>query len=284
MEYSRLQQEFIRGVAITDNLLRGLLNSAISRQEALPAFNVHNLEFMEGAVRAAQLLRGRCILEVSPKTLQFVDLSVWFRLAQTVMTYYCVRVPLHLDHSVDAQLCRQAITMGFDSVMFDGSHLSLAENVKITSEIVRIAHDHEVLVEGEVGPITHDPHTRLSIEDIRMFAGQTHVDMLASGFGTEHGAKTEWLDIERIETLARIGTPLVLHGSSGLASDWLARAVKAGVRKVNVGTALNRAFMSAFQGCQLGDDPRNLLEKGREQIVAECLRYARSLMKEVPAS
>lgn len=98
-----------------DNLLSERLDSAITREEASPAFKVHNLEFMVGTGGAGHVLG---VLKVGPKTLRFVDLSVWFQMAHTVMHYYDMHVPLHLGHSADEQLCLTAISVGLDSVVW----------------------------------------------------------------------------------------------------------------------------------------------------------------------
>ena len=182
---------------------------------------------------------------------------------------------------MDIDQCAEAVYLGFNSVMFDGSHLPHDENVRLTRRVVDLAHAHNVLVEGEIGPITHDPECRVSADAIRDFAQRTQVDLLASGFGTEHGAVTRTLDLARIGELATLGIPLVLHGSSGVPHHLLRQAVKLGIRKVNVGTALNRAFMRAFAGCQAEDDPRAMLQQARQSITHECLSFASVLMEGV---
>ena len=258
-----------------------LMREAEREGVAVPAFNVHNYEFIQGAVMGTIKVQGRCLLEVGPKSLRYIDLPVWYRLARAVAEAVDMEIPLHLDHCPDVALCLQAVTLGFDSVMFDGSHLPHDENVRLTRRVVDLAHAHNVLVEGEIGPITHDPECRVSADAIRDFAQRTQVDLLASGFGTEHGAVTRTLDLARIGELATLGIPLVLHGSSGVPHHLLRQAVKLGIRKVNVGTALNRAFMRAFAGCQAEDDPRAMLQQARQSITHECLSFASVLMEGV---
>lgn len=254
-----------------------LMREAEREGVAVPAFNVHNYEFIQGAVMGTTKVQGRCLLEVGPKSLRYIDLPVWYRLARAVAEAVDMEIPLHLDHCPDVALCLQAVTLGFDSVMFDGSHLPLEENIRLTRAVVTEAHAADVLVEGEIGPITHDIAQRVSFGDIERYVKETQIDWLASGFGTEHGQRTEGLDLDRIDQLSRLQVPLVLHGSSGVPFPLLQAAIQSGIRKVNIGTALNQAFMQAIGTQRDLTDPRVLLSQGTEAIAAVCAEYCQLL-------
>lgn len=254
-----------------------LMRDAESQGFAVPAFNVHNYEFIQGTVTGTRQAQGRCLLEVGPKSLRFIALPVWYRLARAVAEAADMDIPVHLDHCPDVAVCLEAVTLGFDSVMFDGSHLPLEENIRLTRAVVAQAHAADVLVEGEIGPITHDIAQRVSVRDIERYVDETQIDWLASGFGTEHGQRTDGLDLDRIEQLRQLKVPLVLHGSSGVPFPLLQDAIQAGIRKVNIGTALNQAFLEAVGTARDKSDPRVLLNQGTDAVAAVCAEYCHLL-------
>ena len=191
---------------------------------------------------------------------------------------------VHLDHAEDRALVAQALALGLNSVMYDGSKLDYAANVAATAEVVREAHAAGVSVEagpGEVGGKdgVHAPGVRTRPSEAVDFVGATGVDALAVAVGTSHAMteRTASLDLGLIRELhAAIRVPLVLHGSSGVPDGELTRAVEAGMTKINISTHLNKtmtaaivAFMSAQPGVV---DPRRYLGAGRSAMVDEVVR------------
>jgi fructose-bisphosphate aldolase class II len=166
-----------------------------------------------------------------------------------------VPVVLHLDHGPGLAECQAALDEGFTSVMYDGADLPFAENVRRTRDVVAAAHARGAAAEAELGQVGHASHDHLPVdltdpEEARRFARETDVDALAVAIGTVHGMTETGavLDIARIADLARhVDAALVMHGSSGVSDDMLARAVEAGIRKVNLSTALQRVFMDTLR-------------------------------------
>jgi fructose-bisphosphate aldolase, class II len=193
-------------------------------------------------------------------------------------------VPLYLmlDHSETVETCRMCIDNGFSMVMYDGSALPFAENVRTTREVVQAAHASGVLVEGEIGRLPgREEHLDVSEmdalltdpEEARAFYESTGVDLLAISFGTAHGfykarPKLSFPVIEK--TRALTGAPLVMHGGTGVPDEDVRRAIGLGVRKVNIGTEIKHAYTSTMRATavrmETEIDPRKILVKAREAV------------------
>jgi len=188
-------------------------------------------------------------------------------------------IAVHLDHVQDADLIAEVLDtasdLGVSSIMVDAAHLPYLDNVELTRSFARRAHDVGLWVEAELGEVggkdggpiqAHAPGTRTDPAEAVDFAKQTEVDGLAVAVGSRHAMTTRdvSLDVDLIaELAARLVVPLVLHGSSGVPDDELRRAIRAGIRKVNVGTALNVAYTAAVRdvlaAAPSGVDPRPYL-------------------------
>jgi len=185
-----------------------------------------------------------------------------------------VPVGVHLDHSTDLEEIRDCISLGYTSVMVDGSHLKFAENVALTRAVVAQAHDAGVWVEAEVGVLAGDEDASTGVASGELtdpaqaaeFVDRTGVDVLAAAVGTVHGFTTSpvHVDLERVEMIAKqTGVPQALHGASGLSNADLTAAVKAGIAKVNINAELRRAYLStlAAELPNVRDDVRVLQRK-----------------------
>jgi fructose-bisphosphate aldolase class II len=203
-----------------------------------------------------------------------------------------VPVALHLDHAEDERLVDEAIDLGFGSVMYDGSTLPYAENVRSTARVARRARDAGVLVEAELGRIggkdgAHAPGVRTDPGEARSFVDATGVDALAVAVGSSHAMteRTASLDVGLVRELrGALEVPLVLHGSSGVPDDTLVEAVRAGMTKINVSTHLNGFFTRAVRG-MLEEQPnlvdsRRYLGAGRRALAPEAARLLRLLALE----
>src|SRR5699024_4623322 len=193
----------------------------------------------------------------------------------------------HLDHAESAELIHEAVQLGFGSVMYDGSTLEHAENVRRTAEVVAECHSSGVAVEAELGEVggkdgVHAPGARTDPSEAREFVRATGVDALAVAVGSSHAMLTQdaELDFDLIAQLrAELDVPLVLHGSSGVPDADLARAVDSGMTKINMATRLNGSFTAAVREYLAANpttvDTRKYLAPARSALasdVAELLR------------
>jgi fructose-bisphosphate aldolase class II len=271
----------------------GLVRDAVAAGSAVPAFNVITLEHSEAILAGAEAAGVGVILQVSQNAVRFHGGRL-LPLARAVAAM-AEAVPgpaaLHLDHVEDLELLRQALGAGFSSVMFDAGHLPYAENVRLTRDAAGWARDAGLWLEAELGHVggkpggsAHDPGVRTDPGEAARFVAATGVDALAVAVGSSHAMTTRsaHLDIELIGVLAaRVPVPLALHGSSGVLDAQLAAAVAAGIRKVNIGTALNVAMTAAVRGALSADptlvDPRRYLAAGRTAI-ADAVRHLASVV------
>ncbi|MEV6400012.1 class II fructose-bisphosphate aldolase, partial [Streptomyces sp. NPDC051907] len=196
-------------------------------------------------------------------------------------------VAVHLDHAESAQLVRQAAELGFTSVMFDGARLPYEQNTAATRDVVAYCHAREVFVEAELGEIggkdgAHAPGVRTDPDEAREFVAATGVDSLAVAVGSSHAMLTRdaVLDFGLIGRLRQsVSVPLVLHGSSGVDDAGLAKAVRAGMTKINVSTHLNKSFTRAVRSYLAEHphvaDPRRYLGPARDAVAADVARLLR---------
>jgi fructose-bisphosphate aldolase class II len=270
-----------------------LIAAARAEGRALAAFNVITLEHAEAIAAAAETAQAPVILQISENAVKFHHgrLAPIARATAAVAETATVDVALHLDHVEDPTLLRQAADHGFGSVMIDGSHLDYAANVRATREAAEWAHEHGLWIEAELGRVggkdgelplsAHAPGARTDPDEARSFVADTGVDALAVAVGSSHAMtdRTAVLDHDLIARLrAAAGVPLVLHGSSGVPDEELARAVAGGLVKVNIGTALNIAFTGAVREYLDGApadavDPRKYLVSARENMVKTAAHF-----------
>ncbi|MGJ8720215.1 MAG: class II fructose-bisphosphate aldolase [Salinibacterium amurskyense] len=262
-----------------------LLSDASTRSVAVGAFNVILVETAEALVAAAESVNKPIVLQVSENCVRYHGgLPPIANASLAIARSASVPVSLHLDHAEDRTLISYAIALGFDSVMFDGSHLEYDENVAATAAVVREAHASGVAVEAELGEVggkdgVHAPGVRTDPAEAQRFVAATGVDSLAVAVGSSHQmtSRTSELDLELIAELRNaVDVPLVLHGSSGVADDMIQAAVEAGIRKVNISTHLNRHFTDAVRTVLESStdivDPRKYVDAGRHAMAAETAR------------
>lgn len=266
-------------------LVRDLIVDARRREVGVAAFNVITLEHAQGIVRSASERALPVILQVSQNTVAYQEGHVGALAAGLVVLAEKAASPvaLHLDHIEDADLMRQGVDCGFTSVMIDAGRRPYEENVRYTAKQTTWLHDLGVYVEAELGFVggkrtqtvsAHAPGVRTDPDEAAAFVESTDVDALAVAVGTSHAmtSPTATLDFDLIGRLRRaVAVPLVLHGSSGVADDNLRRAIRAGIVKINVGTALNVAFTSALRETLCGSassDPRPFLRQARDAVAS----------------
>ena len=230
--------------------LKEIIGMAEKGNFAIPAFNVYNTETIMGVIDAAEQLRAPVIIQVYPR---LVNEQVGFYIAPAVVAAArraTVPVCFHLDHGPSEMEAMKILRWGATGVMYDGSVHPLEENIATTKHIVDICNAIDVGVEGElghVGSVNDDAMDEFTDPaEAAEFVKRTGVCCLAVLIGNAHGhyKKTPKLDIERVKAIRKAtgGTPLVLHGGSGIPDDQVKAAIKAGIRKMNIGTDVCCAF------------------------------------------
>ena len=279
---------------------KAMLDKAKAGHYAVGAFNINDLEWAKAILTAAQECKSPVILQVSEGAGKYmVGYMTVAGMVNGMLEEMNISVPvaLHLDHG-SYEGCLKCVEAGFSSVMFDGSHYPIEENVAKTKELVALTHGKGMSIEAEVGGIggeedgvvsngeCADPDECKRIADLG-------VDMLAAGIGNIHGKYPEnWAGLS-FDTLAAIqektgDMPLVLHGGTGIPADQIKKAINLGVSKINVNTECQLAFAEATrkyieEGKDLqgkGYDPRKLLKPGAEAIVA-CVKEKMELFGSV---
>jgi fructose-bisphosphate aldolase class II len=198
-------------------------------------------------------------------------------------------VSVHLDHAESEELIRQALDLGFDSIMFDGSKLAFAENVATSARISNLCKSYGATLEVEIGEVggkdgVHAPGIRTKPLEAKSFAESTGADLLAVAVGSSHAMTTRdaTLDFELIAEIAEsVSVPLVLHGSSGVSDGDLQKAVNAGMSKINIATHLNHVFTDEIRKMLQTNpelvDPRKYIAPGRTAVREEAARLLRIL-------
>ena len=263
-----------------------MLNKAKAGHYAVGQFNINNLEWTKSILLAAEETRSPVILGVSEGAGKYMTgYKTVVGMVNGMLEELNISVPvaLHLDHG-SYEGCYKCIEAGFSSIMFDGSHYPIEENIEKTKELVKVAKGKGMSIEAEVGSIggeedgvigkgeCADPKECKSVADLG-------VTMLAAGIGNIHGKYPEnWegLSFETLDAIQQLtgDMPLVLHGGTGIPDDMIKKAISLGVAKINVNTECQIAFAEATRkyiedGKDLegkGFDPRKLLAPGAEAI------------------
>ena len=214
-----------------------MFDRAYKEGYAIGAFNVNNMEIIQGIMEAGAEERSPLILQVSAGARKYAGQNYIMKLVEAALEDADIPVCVHLDHGPDFELCKACIDGGFTSVMIDGSHLPFEENIAITKKVVEYAHDRGVWVEAELGRLAGVEEHVVSESSIYTdpdqaveFVERSGCDSLAIAIGTSHGAykfKGEAkLDFERLDKISNMmpGYPLVLHGASSVPQEFVAMA------------------------------------------------------------
>ncbi|MEU0811569.1 class II fructose-bisphosphate aldolase [Streptomyces sp. NPDC005970] len=257
------------------------------------AFNVIQIEHAQAIVAGAEAAGAPVILQISENAVRYHGaLAAIGRAAVEVAAAARVPVAVHLDHATEPTLVREAVGLGFGSVMFDASALDYEANVAATAEVTADCHAHGVWVEAELGEVggkdgrevggkdgVHAPGARTDPAEAAAYVAATGVDALAVAVGTSHAmvVKAAVVDLGLVAALrAAVPVPLVLHGSSGVPEADLTRAVEAGLTKVNIATHLNVAYTRAIRDHLAAHpeavDPRRYVAKARDAVAREVAR------------
>ena len=263
-----------------------MLNKAVAGKYAVGQFNINNLEWTKAILATAEENKSPVILGVSEGAGKYMTgFKTVAAMVKAMIEEMNITVPvaLHLDHGT-YEGCYKCIKAGFSSIMFDGSHFPIEENIEKTKELVKVSHAMGMSIEAEVGSIGGEEDGVVGMGDIAdpnecKKIADLGVDFLAAGIGNIHGkypANWKGLDFDALaKTKELIGDlPLVLHGGTGIPADMIKKAISLGVAKINVNTECQLYFQEATRkyieaGKDLegkGFDPRKLLAPGTEAI------------------
>ncbi len=229
---------------------KDILADAKKNNYGVGLFNTVNLEMAKGVIAAAEELRAPVIIGSAEVLLNCSELQELADMLKPMAERASVPVVLHLDHGLTEERVKEAINLGFTSVMYDCSSKPYDENKKCLADIVKLAHANNITVEGELGHVgsnanTADHNIYTDPMQAKEFAEETGVDALAVAIGTAHGVYKEKpvLDIQRLREIAEVvDVPLVLHGGSGLSDDDFRNVIANGISKVNIFTDINTAL------------------------------------------
>lgn len=285
-----------------------MFEKALKSDYAVGAFNVNNMEIIQGIADAASEQKAPLILQVSAGARKYARPAYLKKLVEAAIEDTGMDIVLHLDHGEDFEICKKCIDDGFTSVMIDGSKHEFEENIALTKKVVEYAHAHGVVVEAELGKLAGVEDdikvdarsaTFTDPEEAREFVERTGVDSLAIAIGTSHGAYKfkgdPYLDFERLKKIHALlpNTPLVLHGAStvlpefvkkcneyggnipgaqGVPEEMIREAAKYGICKVNIDTDLRLAMTAEVRKLLIEKpeefDPRKYLGPARDAIKA----------------
>ena len=262
-----------------------LVLDAKNKGSAIGAFNVILLEHAEALVQGAEAAKLPVILQISENCVSYHKALKPISVAtMAVAESASVPVSVHLDHAESEELVREALDLGFDSVMFDGSKLPYAENVAASARMASLCKSYGATLEVEIGEVggkdgVHAPGVRTNPLEAKAFAEDTGANLLAVAVGSSHAMTTRdaTLDFELISEISHtVSVPLVLHGSSGVSDPDLQKAVKAGMSKINIATHLNNVFTHEIRQALGANeklvDPRKYIAPGRQAVASEVAR------------
>ncbi|MBQ7596997.1 MAG: class II aldolase [Clostridia bacterium] len=227
--------------------MKTLLADAQKGNYAVGSFSIANMEMVRGVIRAAEEAKAPIILQIAEVRLNHSPLALIGPLMLAAAKEAKVPVAVHLDHGTTLGCIKHALELGFTSVMFDGSHLPLEENIRLTKEVVAMAKPYGAAVEAEIGCVGGSED---GSEDIAMrctdpvqakrFAEETGVDALAVAIGNAHGnyKETPHLRFDILEKVREnVACPLVLHGGTGILPEEFKQCFRSGIKKINIATA-----------------------------------------------
>lgn len=239
--------------------MKTLLAEAEKGNYAVGSFSVANMEMVLGVIKAAEELKAPIILQIAEVRLKQSPLNIIGPLMVAAAKSASVPVAVHFDHGKTMEKISEALEIGFTSVMFDGSHLPLDENIAQTKRVIEKAKQYGAAVEAEIGCVggSEDGSEDIAInctkpEDAVRFERETGVDALAIAIGNAHGnykstPKLRFDILETVDSLTK--TPLVLHGGTGITPEDFVRCSKTGIKKINIATATFDKVENTVRNC-----------------------------------
>jgi tagatose 1,6-diphosphate aldolase GatY/KbaY len=260
-----------------------MLSQATQKGYGVAAFNVENLETIQGVIQAAKKTGAPIIIQTTPSSIKYAGIANFYGMVKGTIEEERIKSPvaLHLDHGSSFELAVKAIHGGYSSVMIDGSQLPVIDNIELTNRVTSFAHILGVSVEAELGSIG-GKEDELEIDESGMtdpsivarFVNESGCDAFAVAIGTAHGFyKGEpKLDLDRLSQIRNnTDKAIVLHGTSGVPADIVQKCIELGVSKVNYATDLRVAFTKALRDSVISNpekfDPKVHLKLAREAVV-----------------
>ncbi|EOB3406451.1 ketose-bisphosphate aldolase [Enterococcus hirae] len=276
--------------------MKELLKVAKDNQFAVPAFNICSYDMLKAIMEEVERLNAPVILEIHPDEIAYLN-DEFVAAVRAYAHKSKVPVVIHLDHGGKVSDVLRAIRNGYTSVMIDASLQSFDDNIKITKEVVALAHEVDVSVEAEIGTIGNNGSAEGGVANIiytdpeqaKQFVAETNIDTLAIAIGTAHGLypkdKTPKLNIELLKELNEtIDLPFVLHGGSGNPDKEVSEAVKYGVAKVNLSSDLKSVFFDALREI-LNENPEmyepNMIYPYANQKVQEVVKHKMTILNTI---
>ena len=224
-------------------------------KRAILAANFYNLETLQGILEAAKLENSPIILQLSESSLKYMKLEMAAKMAYQAIADFGVEAWIHLDHGGNPELVQKCLDAGFHSVMIDASEKPFEENIRITSEVVKMAQSYGASVEAELGYVAKLSQSQgktgfTQPKEAKQFVDATGINALAVAIGTAHGFYKEEpkLELELLDEINQtVNIPLVLHGSSGVPDISLQQAIARGVTKINLATETKNTFMKQLK-------------------------------------
>ena len=236
-----------------------MLRAAADGGYAVAAINILNELTARAVVNCCEGLKSPLILQTSTATVKHIGVIPLISFLRPLCERAAIPVAIHLDHCKDAELAYACIDAGWSSVMIDGSHLPLEENISLTAEVARCANPLGISVEGELGTIggveddislDEDSAQLVKIDDAVKFVNETGVDVFAPAFGTAHGQykREPKLNFSLFAEIRKaVPTPLAVHGGTGLSPETFRKLVSIGASKINISTALKQAYLNSMR-------------------------------------
>lgn len=262
-----------------------LVSEKVESQSAIGAFNVILLEHAEALVKGAEKSRLPLILQISENCVRYHGALKPISVATiAIAEASTLPISVHLDHAESEELVKEALDLGYDSIMFDGSKLGFKENVEASQRMRQLCDSYGATLEVEIGEVggkdgVHAPGIRTKPAEAKDFALATGAHLIAVAVGSSHAMSTRdaLLDFQLIRDIeAEVNIPLVLHGSSGVSDLHLQEAVRSGMRKINIATHLNSVFTKRVRAELDKDlaltDPRKYIGLSREDMSDEVAR------------
>lgn len=262
--------------------MKEMLEKGKENGYAVGQFNINNLEYVQAILQAAEEEKSPVILGVSEGAGKYMGgFNVVVAMVKSLMESYGTTVPvaIHLDHGSSFKKCAEAIHAGFTSVMIDGSHSPIEENIAVTGKVVELAQIHGVSVEAEVGTVGGEEDGVIGgiqyadLEECQRLVKEAEIDCLAPALGSVHGEYQGEPNLgfkEMEEILNAVNVPLVLHGGTGIPTKDIQKAISLGTAKINVNTenqlAQTRAVRKTLEEKPNLYDPRKYLGPGTEAI------------------
>lgn len=274
-----------------------LLNDAKKRNYAVPAFGFVNLEGVKAIIKAAENKNSPVILQMTQGGIAYGGLGQLYAIAKSYAESASVPVAIHLDHGRDIELIKEAINLGFTSVMYDGSNLDIDLNCENSKEVKDYLNDKDISLEVEVGVIggkeddvEAEANIYAKLEEVVQIYESCKPDAIAVGVGTLHGKYKGKINIKYdliSESFEKTGAAIVLHGASGLTREHVNKSVVAGAAKINFDTELKQALIDGIMDYMEANpkayDIRKIMEKGianqveiAEERIEQCMSASKA--------